>query len=174
MEHGAHSVDILDKSGTIVASKPRIDIDKSVDIYHTIHIILVTPRGEVVLSTIPVREDLPNIYAQRLGSTAATIRRSGETADEAADRCATRELFIDQLPMKLLGETMYKLPGDRYNFASVFCAIAEAPHNYSLIDIEGFVVTTPREIDNMIHRHPGKVADSFVAIWRDYRSKLPL
>jgi len=174
MEHGAHLVDVLDKTGAIISSKRRSDVDKSVDIYHGVYIFLITPRGEVVLSTIPVREDLPNLYAQRLGAPAATIRRSGETAEEAADRCATRELFIDQLPLKLVGEKMYHLSSDRYVYASVFCAIAEAPLNYSLIDIESFLVVTPREIDAMIEHHPEKIAETFIAFWHDYRKKLPL
>jgi hypothetical protein len=174
MEHDAHLVDILDRTGAIVSSKRRIDINKPRDIYHTVHIILVTPRGEVVMSTIPVREDLPNLYAQRLGTTTATIRRTDETPDEAADRCMMRELFIDHMPLKLLGQGMYHLPQDRHNYMSVFYGISEAPHNYSLIDIGGFVVMTPREIDHLVKNHPDKLADTFIAVWHDFRKKLPL
>ena len=104
MEHGAHLVDILDETGQIVSNKRRMDVRKPHDIYHTIHILLITPRGEIVLSTIPVREDLPNINAQRMGTTVATIRRTGETAEEAAERSMSRELFIDHMPLKLVGE----------------------------------------------------------------------
>lgn len=174
MEHSAHYVDVLDRTGAIVSQKRRLDIDKSLDIYHSVYIMLITPRGELVLSTIPVREDLPNFYAQRLGSTAATIRRSEETADEAADRCMARELFIDQMPLKLLGERMYDLPDERHNYMSFYCGVAEAPQSYSLMDIEGFVVMTPKELDRIIEFHPEKVADTLIALWADYRQKLPL
>ncbi len=174
MEHGSHNVDILDKTGAIVASKRRIDVDKQRDIYHTIHVILVTPRGEVVLSTIPVREDLPNIYARRLGTTVATIRRSDETAEEAAERSVGRELFIDHISLTWLGESMYYLPDKRFNYISVYYGVGEAPESYSLLDIEELVVITPKDLDYIIERQPDKVAETLKVIWRDYRRKLPL
>lgn len=174
MEHNAHHVDILDTTGAIIGSKRRIDVQKPFDIYHTVHILLITPRGEVVLSNIPVREDLPNLYAQRMGTTAATIRRTDETASEAAERCATRELFIDHMPMSFIGEHMYTLPQNRHNFMSIFCGVADPPESYSLLDLDGLVVVTPKDLDRMISQHPEKIADSLIAIWHEYRSKLPI
>jgi hypothetical protein len=174
MEHNSHHVDILDRAGNIVSTKRRIDIRKPQDIYHTIHILLVTPCGEIILGNIPVREDLPNLYAQQMGTTAATIRRCGETAAEAAERCATRELFIDHMPMTLIGEHMYALPQDRHNYISAFYGVADAPESYSLLDIDGFAVVTPRDLDRMILQHSEKIADPLIAIWREYRGKLPI
>src|SRR5688572_21475881 len=115
MEHSAHQVDILDKQGRVVGQKLRRDIDKLNDIHHSVHVFLITPQGELVLSAIPAREDLPNLYPRKLGTTVATIRRSGETAQQAAVRSLARELFIDKAPVNLLGEKMFQLP-ERLNF----------------------------------------------------------
>ena len=65
MEHGAYLVDILDKNGAIVGQKERRLIDKQADIYHSVYIILVTPKGELVLGTIPAREISPIFIAAK-------------------------------------------------------------------------------------------------------------
>lgn len=174
MEHNVHLVDILNEQGVVVGNKRRIDIRKPHDIYHTIHVVLITPRGEVVASTIPVREDLPNLYAGKIGTTVATIRRTGETAFEAGQRAVSRELFIDKMPLNLLGERMYSLPSQRHNFMTTYYGVAEVPESYSLLDIDGLIVMTPREIDRLIKEEPDEIADSLIAVWQDYRTKLPI
>lgn len=174
MEHNVHLVDLLDDQGTIIGTKRRIDIKKPQDIYHTIHVLLVTPRGEVVVSTIPVREDLPNLYAGKVGTTVATIRRTDETPFEAGQRAVSRELFIDKMPLKQLGERMYHMPTQRSNFMTTFYGISEVPESYSLLDIDSLIVMTPREIDRLIKQDPDDVAESFIAVWQDYRDKLPI
>src|SRR5689334_6756559 len=37
MEHKDYPVDILDSLGQVVSQKPRMDIDKRKDIYHSVH-----------------------------------------------------------------------------------------------------------------------------------------
>src|SRR5687767_9977733 len=75
MQHDFYPVDILDRNGETVGTKLRKDIDKLRDIFHAIHVLLITPQGEVVMSIIPFREDLPNVYSGKLGTTVATVRR---------------------------------------------------------------------------------------------------
>ncbi|MGH7196939.1 MAG: hypothetical protein ACREGJ_04230 [Candidatus Saccharimonadales bacterium] len=174
MEHTAHLVDILDKEGVVVGQKPRRDVDKLHNIYHTIHVLLITPRGELVLGVIPPREDLLNLYARQIGSPMATIRRTQETALEAAKRGLARELFIDHAAPTLLGEKMYKLPDGRYNYMSVFYLVGEAPSVYSILDIDTLVVTTSREFRNMATHQTDEIAPSMHAIWSDYHAKLPV
>lgn len=169
-----HLVDILDPDGAIVGVKRRIDIKKPQDIYHTIHVILITPRGEIVLSDIPLREDLPNLYAMKKGTTVATIRRTNENATAAAERCVSRELFIDHMRLTLLGERMYQMPTQRYNFMTTYYGISEPPESYSLIDIAGLEVVTPKELDAMIERAPDTVAESLTAVWHEYRQLMPI
>lgn len=174
MQHDFHPVDILDKTGKIISQKPRNKVDKSVDIFHTAHVILITPRGEVVMSIIPLREDLPNVYANKLGTTVATIRRSNETILQAAKRSVSRELFIDEMPLTLLGEQFHSLPPMRDNLLTAYYGISEVPETYSLLDIDGLIVMAPREIDAKIEDDPDAFAGSFIAVWDTYRKKLPI
>jgi hypothetical protein len=177
MEHAAHQVDILDINGKIVGSKLRREINKARDIYHVIFVLLVTPKGEIVLSVIPPREDLPNLYTRQLGATMATIRRSHETAHEAALRGVQRELFIDEIQeadLHLLGEQMLELPEGIHTFASAYYLIGDAPATYSVIDIDTLVVVTPQQIRSLIMNHPDEVAPTLNLIWSSYNSSLPI
>lgn len=174
MQHNVHQVDILNEQGAIISTKRRIDVQKTRDIYHTIHVLLVTPLGEVVVSTIPLREDLPNLYAGKIGTTVATIRRTGESASEAAQRAVSRELFIDEMPLTRVGERMYRLPSQRLNFMTVFYGVTDVPESYSLLDIDSLIVMSPKEIDRMIRDNPDEVAESLTAVWQDCRAALPI
>lgn len=174
MQHDFHQVDLLDEKGNIIGSKRRFEINKLEDIFHTIHVLLITPKGEVVMSIIPLREDLPNVYANLLGTTVATIRRTGESALQAAQRSVSRELFIDQMPLTLLGEEFHELPPMKDNLLTAYYGVSEVPESYSLLDIDGLVVMTPRELDKMIKDDPDALARSFIEIWNTYRSKLPI
>jgi len=175
MQHDFHPVDLLNEKSEIIGQKPRRDIDKLVDIFHTIHVLLVTPLGEVVMSVIPVREDLPNVYANKLGTTVATIRRTEETDNQAAVRAVARELFIDDMPLTKLGSTYYdQLPPTPGSLFSVYYGISDVPESYSMVDIDGLIVMSPHEIDELINTDPHSLAYSFLKVWKDYRDKLPL
>lgn len=174
MQHDFYPVDLLNEEGVVVGSKPRYQINKLEDIHHTTHVILITPRGEVVMSIIPVREDLPNVYANKLGTTVATIRRSGESALHAAQRSVSRELFIDDMPLTLLGERFHPLPPMKDNLLTVYYGISEVPESYSLLDIDGLIVMSPREIDAKLETSPDDYARSFIEVWKAYRQKLPI
>jgi hypothetical protein len=174
MEHASYPVDILDETGVVIDSKPRNEIHKPHDIYHTIHVILITPRGELVLSTIPVREDLPNLYARLIGTTMATIRRSGETAREAALRGMSRELFIDDMSLRMLGEDMYDLPDNRKNLITAYYGVSEPPESFSILDIESLVVMSSRQMRWLAEHQPEELAPTLLAIWHKYHTKLPI
>jgi hypothetical protein len=174
MEHAAHLVDVLDVDGKIIGTKPRREINKSADIYHVIFVFLITPQGEVVLGVIPAREDLPNIYSRQMGSTLATIRRTGETPEEAAERGVQRELFIDKADLKLLGEQMMHTSDGLQTYATTYYMIGEPPATYSVIDIDTLVVVTPQQLRNLIMHHPDEIAPSLKFIWESYSSKLPI
>lgn len=174
MQHDFYNVDLLDDTGKVIGSKPRNRIDKLVDVFHTIHVMLITARGEVVLSIIPLREDLPNVYAEKLGTTVATIRRTGETAHEAGKRSVARELFIEDLPLTQVGEEFFKVPPMKDNLLTTFYGISDAPESYSLLDIDGLIEMTPKDIDKMIKSDPDAFAASFLQIWKTYRKKFPI
>lgn len=175
MQHDFYPVDLLDRDGNVIGSKPRKDVDKLTDIFHAIHIILITPLGEVVMSIIPVREDLPNVYAGKLGTTVATIKRTNETDDEGAARAVSRELFIDEMPLTKVATKFYDhMPPKPACKFSVYYGISDVPESYSIVDIDGLIVLTPKEIDERIDSDPHSFAYSFLKIWKDYRDKLPL
>ena len=175
MQHDFHPVDLLNEHQEIIGQKTRRDIDKLVDIFHTIHILLITPLGEIVMSVIPLREDLPNVYADKLGTTVATIRRTDESDDEAAVRAVARELFIDDMPLTKLGTKYYEhLPPTPGSLFSVYYGVSDVPESYSMVDIDGLIVMSPTEIDALIENDPHSLAYSFLKIWKDFRDKLPL
>lgn len=173
MEHGAYYVDLLDKTGRVVGKKLRRDIDKMRDIHHSIHVLLVTPRGELVLGIIPAREDLPNLYPRRLGSTVATIKRSDETPLKAATRALARELFIEDAQVVLLGEKMFQLP-ERLNYITAYYLVADPPPSFSVLDIDKLAVITTAELRNAIKNSPDELAPTLTAIWEEFGQKLPV
>lgn len=173
MEHSAYYVDILDKNGNVVGKKLRRDIDKLRDLHHSIHVFLITPKGELILGVIPTREDLPNLYPRRLGTTVATIRRSGETAKHAAKRSLARELFIEDGDVHLLGEKMFHLP-ERLNYITAYYIVADPPPTFSVLDIDKLAVITTGELRNLIKESPDDVAPTLAAIWQDFGNKLPV
>lgn len=174
MEHAAHLVDILNADGEIIGQKPRREIDKSADIYHVVFVLLVTPKGELVLGVIPAREDLPNIYSRQMGTTIATIRRTDETAAQAARRGVQRELFIDKADIHLLGEQMiYTIDGLR-TYATAYYMIGNPPASYSVIDIDTLVVVTPQQLRNLIMNHPDEIAPTLKIVWDLFGAKLPI
>jgi len=173
MEHSAYYVDILGQDGLVTGKKLRRDVDKLKDIHHSVHVLLVTPKGEVILGVIPAREDLPNLYSRKLGSTVATIRRSGETAKKAAIRALGRELFIEDADVTLLGEKMFKLP-ERLNFITAYYIVADPPPSYSVLDIDTLAVITANELRDIIKNKPDQLAPTLLAIWEEFGHRLPV
>lgn len=174
MEHSAHLVDILDDGGTIIGQKPRKDIQKQSDIYHAVYGLLITPEGRVVISNIRNRKDLPNLYAKQIGVPVATIRRSGESAQQAASRSWARELFIDDPEIRLLGEGMAVLPDGRKSFISAFYAVGSAPEIFSSTDIDELTTMSPSDLRSKLLGQPGAFAPTFRFIWQKYSNQLPL
>ncbi len=174
MEHAEHLVDVLDANGNVTHHKARREIDKSKDIYHTIHVLLITPEKDILLSVIPTREDLPNLYSSHYGTTLATIRRHGETSDEAAVRALSRELFIDEVQPIKLGELFETLSDGHKSLMTVYYFQSEIPDAYSIVDIGSLVAMTPKEIDVLVETCSEDLAPNFKVLWQKYRTKLPL
>ena len=173
MEHGSHKVDLVDENGHVVGVKSRRDIDKKHDTYHTVYVLLVTPEGELVLSRIPERKDLPNLYAGQLGAAAATIRRSGESPMAAARRAVARELYIDDAAVVPVGGGLFKTDG-RQTYVSVYYVVARAPEVYSATDIAGLVTISPRAFREIIEHSPDDLAPNLYELWERYGKRLPL
>lgn len=174
MEHGSHLVDIIDQNGQPVAQKPRKEIDKTKDLYHSVHTLLISPLGELVLTQIPERKDLPNIYANQLGATVATIKRSDETPDEAAQRSVARELFIDNADLQQLGSGLYTLSDGKSFYMTAYYLIGSAPETYSHTDSAGFTAIAPARLRKLINEDPHLFAPTFMGFWQSYHDQLPV
>ncbi|HEX6462263.1 MAG TPA: hypothetical protein VFZ58_03235 [Candidatus Saccharimonadales bacterium] len=174
MEHASQLVDILSPEGTVSHTKARQDVDKTKDTYHAIYVLLITPEKDILLNVIPTRKDLPNLYSSRYGTTVATIRRHGETADEAAERAVSRELFIEGAKPIRLGESFEVLPDGHKVLASAYYFQSETPDTYSSVDIGRLVAMTPKELDILVEADSEDLAPTLTMFWQKYRSKLPL
>ncbi len=157
-----------------MGQKRRKDIDKSRDIYHAVFVLVITLAKEVVLSRIPARADLPNLYAERLGATVATIRRHNETAVEAARRALAREIHYEDSAPQYLGSQFLTLADGHKTFASAYYLVSEAPTTFSGTDIAGLTLVTAGELDDGIPARPERFAPTLEAIWRLYRERLPV
>ncbi len=155
MEHKDYPVDILDQDGRVVAQKPRYAVQKGRDIYNGVQVLIITPRSELVLSNIPDRQDLPNIYHRLLSTTVAAIRRSNETSVQAAKRALRRELLIKPPELTLLGDEMTKLVDGRRERVSAYYAIAEPPTEFSTVDIEKLAGNAGAEVPGDPEVQPG-------------------
>ncbi|HEX6258650.1 MAG TPA: hypothetical protein VFZ48_04175 [Candidatus Saccharimonadales bacterium] len=172
MNHADYLVDLVDNNGAVTGSKKRQRIVKSVDLYHTVFIILYTPDHHFILSKIPTRRDLPNLYSASVGATAATIRRHGESSDQASLRAVKNELLIDDARLKHIGDSYLELPDGHRTYASIYCGTHFLPEDFSHKDIESLEVFGPNDLDNAMRSNKGAFAPTFLAIWQKYREKL--
>jgi hypothetical protein len=173
MEHGRYLVDLVDENGLVVGSKPRREIDKKIDLYHVVYVILISPEGQLILARIPRRDDLPNLYSGRLGAAVATIRRSGESPMAAARRAVAREIYIDDAEVIPAGGGLFEADG-KPTYVSVYYMIADVPETYSSTDIAELVKVTSREFRQYVEQRPDELAPNLVHLWHRYQSRLPL
>lgn len=174
MDHGHHFVDIVDKTGRVIAQKLRRDIDKTTDVYHSVFTLLITPWGELVFAKIPMRTDFPNLYANQLGTTVATIRRSNETPNQAALRSLSRELFIDGAELYHLGDKFTECADGHQTFLSAYYLIASPPQTYSKTDSNGFVTQSTTQFRKELLENPAGFSPTLRALWAEYQDQLPL
>jgi len=173
MEHGTHSVDLVDENGLVVGTKLRREIDKSHDNYHTVYTLVISPVGRVVLARIPTREDLPNLYVNRFGASVATIRRTEESPMTAAQRSVARELYIDDAEVVPVGGGFFHTDGCG-TYVSVYYLIADPPRTYSSTDIAELKEFSPRELSESMKENPEIFAPNLLKLWERYYSRLPL
>lgn len=168
MDKGKYNIDILNQQEDIVDKKPRVDVVKGVDIYHAVYVVLVTPRGEVALSKIANRADLPNVHHGAFGCTAATIRRSGETAEQAAERAVNDELHIDETP-ELVYQGMQAVDGT-HRLVGLYKIVAEPPTSYSKIDIDEIVTFSQPEFEAALKDTSGTITPMLRLFWKKHQS----
>jgi hypothetical protein len=174
MQHDTYPVDLLDSKGGVVGQKLRKDIDKLHDTYHGVYIFLVTPEGELILSEIPNRRDLPNLYPGKRGVTIATIRRHGEDAEKAARRALNRELFIEKADVHFIGEAFARPDNKHSVFLSAYYVVSHLPEKLSTVDVGLLEVKSAKEVINELTQSPSSFAPTFRFLWNKWHSKLPV
>jgi len=168
MKHAAYEVDLVNEQGLPIGTKTRQEIQKATDLYHTIFVLLNTPEGRLLLTEIPERTDLPNMYPGLLGVTVATIRRHLETPDQAASRAVAKEVYIEDLPLTKMGDHYTELPDGRRQYISLYSGVHAMPEEYSHTDISNLQAFTPDEITKNLATEPQRFAPAFVDIWQRY------
>ncbi len=174
MEHGTYPVDILNKDGLVIGAKARRTINKEVDIYHAVYVLVVTPNKQMLLSIIPPREDLPNLYTRQFGVTMATIRRTGETAAAAAKRGISRELFIDEAEPVCVGESMESFKDGRCTYISLFYLEGPVPDSFSVIDVGQLESMSRAKFEALLAVKPERVSPPLRTLWQKYANKIPV
>jgi hypothetical protein len=167
MNDGDYRVDILDSDGKIVDQKLRRDIIKGLDVYHAVYCVLVTPDGNIAISKIAQRIDMPNLHAGSYGATAATIKRVNETGDQAMARALKNELNIATQPEKLF-EQMIDIDNTR-RLLAVYTVKFELPTNYSREDIDEIVAFTPDEFEQLLADPSLKTTQALSIFWEEYK-----
>jgi len=163
MNDGEFTVDILDTSGQKSGKKLRKDIVKGKDIYHAVYVVVLSPEGKIILNKIAAREDMPNLHAGSYGCTAATIKRTGESGAEAAQRALKNELGIKQSP-ELLLEDFIEID-DTYRLVGLYTVTAPMPDSYNREDIEELVMLSPEEFEQTLQSTPQKITPMLRMFW---------
>ena len=163
-------VELIDDTGRATGAKPRSQIDKTRDVYHGVYVLLMTPARELVLSEIPERSDLLNLYVHKLGVTAATMRRVGETPELAAQRAIASELRIQTTALRHLGDGFEVLRDGRRTYMSGFLAVGAVPHQYSTLDIDRLAVLSLTAVAERFKQDVEQFAPTFEAFWHNYQS----
>lgn len=170
MNDGEFQVDILDINGKINGAKKRVDIKKGVDIYHAVYGLVVTPVNEIVVSVIGNPPGMPNLHAGKHGCTAATIRRSGETAHEAMKRATEHELAIDVSP-EIVSEEFIDIDNTK-RLISFYKIPSEIPTNFSKREIEELKAFSPEGFTDFLANYPEKITPPLKLIWEKLKPTL--
>lgn len=171
MGHAEYEVDILNEDGRVIGQKQRQAIDKGTDIFHSVHVILVTPEGEVIVSIIPAREDLPNLYAGKIGTTMATIRRHGESPEQAARRGLRRELLIEEPVLQPVHDAMVVLEDGRIHHLTAYVVEAVKPELYRPLDIGELMVLPPESLEVALMMNADQFAPTLKVVWDNVRRR---
>jgi isopentenyldiphosphate isomerase len=166
-------INILDESGNIIETKKRSEIDKTKDILHTVHIIAFTSQEEIMLTIIPDRQDLKNIYVGRYGTTSATIVRQGESPEDAAKRALSNELFLEEADLIHVGNDYFVFEESSPRFLSLYYFVhPNVLYKYNEKDIEKLCPLSREDLDEKI-KDKKAFSETFVRFWQKYNQKFP-
>lgn len=178
-ESNDYNVKLLNEAGEVVGTKLRSEINKAEDILHTVHTIGITANKEVILSLIPQKKQIfrDGLFEGKLGNAAAAIVREDESAEDAAKRALSDELFLTNIEVQLLGEefdVMEREDGStsrRLHTAYMYKHFG-ANVCFNRNDSAGLLLFQREDLDAWVNEQPDLFAPSFVAIWQRYHHLL--
>ena len=174
MDEGVFLVDLVNDKGEVVGQKRHSSLDPVKDMFHAVHVLMVTPAGEVVLSKGSNVKNPKADNAGQFGSTAISIRRSEENADAAAIRALSRELFITDAQLVWVGDKFNTFADGRHSFTSMYYLVDEMPKKVKNRPSGKFKALSGKRIKKEVLDNPGNFAPSFIRLWETYSAQLPL
>ncbi len=164
-------VDCYDRTGQVIGTKPRADIDRRRDIVPTAYVLVVTRASEMLLARIAEHGDHPRLYTGLLGCPAATMIRHGESADAAAQRALEHDLGITDAVPRFLGKEMAELPDGVVRLIHGF--LVTGINAISPTAGEGSVIQrmTRSALEHALHQRSA-FAPTFLALWDRYSDRV--
>ncbi len=159
---------LVNEAGEVVGYKDRQTIDRQLDLLHSVLVIAKTADGVYTLSVIPIAGHLP-AFAGKLGASAATFLREGETIQQAAVRACSEDLDIDAQAVIHLGDRFYEYVNGMRRFVSAFSA--EIPRSKTVLPDQVQAFSRP-DIEAILVEEQSLLSPSLVALWNDYREVL--
>jgi len=172
MEHADQQVDIVNQNGLPVGTKLRRDVDKRHDLCHNIFVLVTAPDKRIILSEIPARNDLPNLYSGLLGATVATIRRHDENKLQAAERACAAEIYVNQPELTEHAEWYQRFADGTQKYITVYQLAGLALEEHSPQDIAHLKYMTPSEVNEAMQTGPERFAPTFQSVWARCQSAL--
>lgn len=165
-------IDILDEKGNVIGQKKRKDVDRYHDILPAAHVLVFTPQKEIVLVGIAQNQDQKRQYIGKLGNSAATFIRHGETEQDAALRALKNDLNINNVQISLLGKRFCTLPDGIRRLVTTFVCEYAGPFTFNPNEVLDLHTFSRKEIGKELSNEQN-FAPSFLGTWQEYQSKLP-
>ncbi|OGC81840.1 MAG: hypothetical protein A2V81_03300 [Candidatus Abawacabacteria bacterium RBG_16_42_10] len=165
-------IDILDEKGHMIGQKKREDIDRYHDILPAVHVIVITPKKEIVLVGIAQHPDQKRTWIGKLGNSAATFIRHGETDEEAALRALKNDLNISGVDLEILGKKLYTLSEGIRRMVTTFMCEFAGPFTFNPNEVLDLHMFNKEELMKEMSNQQN-FAPTFLAMWEDYQNKLP-
>lgn len=151
MQEKEAEIAIFDKSGKVVSSKSRKDVNKENDLLGTVNILLTNKKEEIF--TILAHD---SIWEGKIGGSCAGLIRINETPIEASNRTLERELGI-KVSLKQVHSGYHDFEGVKRWFYVFHGETEEVnPNNKDIIESKWI---TKKEVNNLIFQN--KVMPTF-------------
>lgn len=154
-------VDVVDTDNHPIGFAPRGAVLSEHLNFRTVHILLQTPAGEIVL------QHLPYDHARspgQLGSSVAGYVRAGEGYEEAARRKLWDELHVEA-GLDWLGESRMR-DEKSLKFVGVYTGRLTTEPRYDPQEIQGLVRIAPHELHKLVRETPQAFTRTFLHVYR--------